>query len=90
MCPMANMYEPNDYLQGGNLEKRVPENLLKGEGKAAAENVCRDEESIFKKGREIEESKTIPSEIAILQTKKKSLISNAEEDLRKPWYFTRV
>ena len=90
MCPMADMYELRDRPQKGNLEKRAIGNLLEEESIGTTENVCRDEESIFGTSREIKELETIPARIAILHTKKETIISKAEEDPRKLWYFTHV
>ena len=90
MCPMADMSELRDRPQKGNLEKRAIDNLLEKESIGTTENVCRDEEPIFGTCREIKELETIPAKIAILHTKKESIILKAEEDPRKPWYFAHI
>jgi hypothetical protein len=90
MCPMADMYELRDRPQRGNLEEMARENLLEEESICRTENVCRGEESIFDTSREIKELETIPGKIAILHTKKESIILKAEEHPRKPWYFAHV
>jgi len=90
MCPMADMYKLRDHPQKGKLEKRAIGNLLKEESIGTTENVFRGEVSIFDTRKEIEEIEAIPARVAILHTKKETIILEAEEDPRKPWYFARV
>ena len=89
MCPMADIYELRDHPQKGKLEERAIGNLLKEESIGTTENVCRNEVSILDTRREIE-IEAILARVATLHTKKESIILEAEEDPRKPWYFTRV
>jgi len=90
MCPMADMYELRDHPQKGNVEKSETENLLNEESIGTTENVSRDEEYLFETRSAIKEIATIPAKITILHTKKESIIMKAEEDPKKPWYFTHV
>jgi hypothetical protein len=89
MCLMEDIYELRDRPQNENPKKRAPEGLLKEQSIGITENVCLDEECIFEKSRDSKEIDTIPTKITILNAKKERILK-AEEDPRKPWYFTHV
>ena len=90
MCPMADVYELRDHPQKGNVEKSETENLLKEESIDTTENMSREKDYFFETRNAISEIDTIPGKITMLHTRKTSIILQAEEDPRKPWYFTHV
>jgi hypothetical protein len=84
MCPREDMCELLGRQQRGNLGNRA------SESRGTAGNVCCDAGYIAETSSSIKEIEPIPIKITILHTKKESIILKAEEDPRKPWYFTHV
>jgi hypothetical protein len=84
MCSMEGMSEM--------LVRQQKENLGNGklESRGNAGNFCCDREYIAETSSSVKEIEPIPVKITILHTKKESIVVKAEEDPRKPWFFTHV
>jgi hypothetical protein len=84
MCPMENMSEL--------LVRQQKENPSNGklESRGNAGNSCCDKGHIAETSNFVKEIEPTPLRITILHTKQESIIVKAEEDPRKPWFFTHV
>jgi len=84
MCPTAGIVELLGRQQRGKTGNSQPES------RGAIGNSCYDTEYIAEAYSPINEIEPSPIKTTIFHTKKESMIVKADEDPRKPWYFTHV